>query len=249
MDDKWVIVMSYNIKDYGVLLIFSLFLVVILMPVYGVHASSLVWVRDYKYTPLLDNNPQGRLNLIVSIYKQLGDGVSTRDWYFYKIKIQTVPGTVSYGSDWETSETFAWHKTYEWLVDYDPTTTNGYYSSSASVSVTLTSEGANPTFTYSWGYTIPFVSVIDQSDFSQNKAVWKHDFNEKEDPVGSPSDSTYLAKPGFVVKTYQDGWSFVDAYYKVTWGHPDPVWWWLGIWQYNTYQSPTILLDARLVGD
>ncbi len=210
----------------------------------------LVWVRDYSYTPLLDSNPHGRLNLIVSIYKLLNDGVPTYDWYFYEVRIQTVPGRVAYNSNWETAHTYATHcvanpGTNRWLVDYDPTTTSGVTTVTVSLTAAAGPQGSGVAFSVSWSYDIPHVRVIDRSDFSVHRAEWEHDFDETNDPFpGSPSDSTYLAKPGFVVKTTQNAWSFVDGRYGVMWGRP--VLWW---WEYVTFRSGWLRLDALRLGD
>jgi len=86
--------------------------------------------------------------------------------------------------------------------------------------------------------------VIDKSDFSVHRAFWEHDFNEQNDPGGSPSDSTYLARPAFVVKTTQNSWTYIDGQYKVDWGHP--VWFW---WEYESFKSGILYLDAKMSGD
>lgn len=104
--------------------------------------------------------------------------------------------------------------------------------------------GPGAGFSQSYTYSIPYIKVIDKSDFAEHRAYWEHDFNEQNDPGGSPSDSTYLARPAFVVKTTQDSWTFVDGWYKVDWGHP--VWWW---WEYAGFESDTLYLDAQKSGD
>jgi hypothetical protein len=207
-------------------------------------------VKEYYYAPLLDSNPHGKLNLIVTISKLKSDGVSDYDWYFYSVKIQTVPGKVAYGSDWRTAATWANHKvwnpgTYRWLVDYDPTTTVG--QTTATVSLTA---GAGPTgpsvgFGVAWSYTVSDVTVYDTSDFSQHTANWHHDINEH----GNPGMYTYLSRPGFVVKTKQNYWSFVDASYKVLF--TDPLFW-VFIWLVSDWKelaSSTLYLDAFESGD
>lgn len=219
----------------------------------------LKFVKEYYYAPLLNSNPHGRLNVIVTICKLMNDGNPNYDWYFYSnnaqnmqgIRIQTVPGKVCYGSDWETAHTYAKHVVYNpsslrrWLVDYDPTTTNGYNSATATAVVSVTSEGSGSMgYSISYTYSIPYIKVIDYSDFAVNRAYWEHDFNEKNDPVGAPSDSTYLARPAFIVKTVQNEWSYVDAWYSVMWGHPVL----LG-WEYQTFQAGPLYLDAYMSGD
>lgn len=224
-----------------------------------VHAEApyLKFVKEYWLCPLLDSDPHGKLNVIVDICKVMNDGSSSYDWYFYSnipvgsqgIRLETVPGKVSYNSDWETAHTYAKHTvwsagTYRWLVDRDPTTTNGYTSATATASVTISPEGGGAGFSQSYTYNIPYIKVIDYSDFAEHRAYWQHDFNEQGDPADSPSDSTYLARPAFVVKTTQNSWSYVDGWYKVEFGHP--VWWW---WEYAGFESGTLYLDAQMSGD
>lgn len=223
--------------------------------------SYMYWVRDYRFTPYIDSNPHGRLNVIVDIYKILNDHSSSRDWYFYHVQIQSVPGTVSYNSDWETSNHLGNHDvwnpgTYRWLADYDPTTTDGFTTSTVSASITISNRPA-ATFSYSDSYQIPYVKVIDQSDYSLERARWLHDFNEGGDPGGSPSDSTYKARPWFAVRTTQDAWSFVDGSYSIQFGHQawSLCWHWLGfwyfcyVWVYQDFSGSVKFLDARRSGD
>jgi len=215
-------------------------------------APYLVVYTEFDYRPLLDKSPYGRLNLIVPISKLMDDGVSNYEWYFYEIRLQTVPGIVSYGSNWETAETYAKHIVYSagsarWLVDYGPTTTSGETTVTVSVSA-----GGGPfggpsaAFSTSWSYSVPYVKVLDYSDFMLHRAYWKHDFDEQWDPEGSPSDTTYYVKPSFVVRTKSDPGtqtpSLVDAWYKVTWAH-QVLWWWTK----KSFESPTLYLDTMRV--
>lgn len=136
--------------------------------------TNLLWVRDYNFAPYIASNPQGKLNVLVSISKLLCDSTSSYDWYFYRVQVQSVPGRVAYGSMWETE----WHGdkhtvwsagTQRWLVDYDPTTTNGYDSESVSASVTV-SDSPQFSFTKSDSFTIPWVRINDNSDYSVHRA-------------------------------------------------------------------------------
>lgn len=217
-------------------------------------APYLRFVIEYSMPSVIDHSPQGRLNVIVDISKVINDGSSTYDWYFYSnipagnqgMRVQSVPGHVSYGSNWETAQTYVKNTVVistATLNDYDPTTTDGYTSSTAIASVTI-SETPGVTFGQSYTYTIPYTKVIDQSDYAVKRAYWIQDFNEQGDPGGSPSDSTYQARPAFVVRTNQNTWSLVDAWYKVDWGHV--VWFW---WEYAGYESPIKWLDAQMSGD
>lgn len=196
-------------------------------------------------------------DFIVTICKLMNDGSSNYDWYFYSntalgaqgIRVQTVPGKICYGSNWETAHTYARHTVvtpgvYRWLVDYDPTTTDGYTSSTKTAAVTISPQGGGASYSQSYTYNIPYIKVIDKSDFEIHQAYWEHDFNEKNDPAGSPSDSTYLARPAFVVKTTQNAWSLVNGWYSVMWGRP--LWF---PWDYQSFQSGTLYLDAMKSGD
>jgi len=237
-----------------------------LIPHINVYADAPYLTKvGYYYLPqLIDSNPHGRLNLYVVIYRLMNDGNPNYDWYYYVIQIQTVPGKVAYNSDWVTADHTAEHTlasldagTNNRFVDYSPTTSDGYYSASASVTVSLTSNGGGVTtgvaYTFTYTYNIPYVKVIDLSDYSQYRIKWLHDFNEQGAPPGSPPDSTYNARPGFVVLakyvTICDGglgycWSgtfaHVVANYKVTFGHTT-CWlcWW---WEYQTFDSGTLYL-------
>lgn len=239
-------------------LLVSSFLIVSLS-IKPVHASApyLQFVREYYYCPLINSNPHGKFNLIVDICKLVNDGSSDYDWYFYSnipagsegMRMQTVPGCVAYGSNWETAHIWSKHTvrgagTYRWLVDYGPTTTNGWDSSTESASVTITSEGeTGVSFGQSYTYQIPYIKVLDYSDFSAHRAYWQHNFNTERDPKGAPSDTTYLARPAFIVKTRQNQWSYVDGWYQVEFGHP--VWFW---WEYQPFEA-IVYLDAQRVGD
>lgn len=225
-------------------------------PIRPVHAEApyLIFVKECYHCPLLDSDPHGRLNLIVDICKVMYDGSSDYDWYFYSniptgqegIRLQTVPGRVSYNSEWETAHTYAKHTvwyagTFRWLVDYDPTWTDGFESGTATTSVTISSGGVS--YSQSYAYTIPYIKVLDKSDFAEHRAYWQHNFNEQNDPYDGPSACTYLARPAFVVRTTQNSWTLVDGWYKVEWG--DLIWWWI----YVGFESDTLYLDAQKSGD
>jgi len=165
----------------------------------------------------------------------MNDGSSTYDWYFYSniplglegMRIETVPGTVSYGSSWETAQTYVKYTAEGFggqLSDYDPTTANGFDNPSAST---------------------PYIHVIDYSDTSAKRAYWISDFNEQHDPLGSPSDTTYHARPAFVVRSLQNAWCLALAWYKVDWGYPH-AWGW---WSYAGYESDIKYLSAHYQGD
>lgn len=219
-------------------------------------APYLIFVKEYYYCPLIASNPYGKLNLIVDISKVMYDGSPDYDWYFYSnipvgaqgIRLQSVPGRVAYNSNWETAHIWAKHTvyspgTYRWLVDYDPTTTNGWNSATATASVTISPEGGGAGFSQSYTYSIPYVNVLDYSDFAEHRAYWQHNFNTQGDPAGAPSETTYLARPAFVVKTTQNAWTLVDGWYEISFGHP--VWFW---WEYITFTIYPYYLDAQKSG-
>jgi len=218
------------------------------------------WVKDYQWTPLLDESPYGRFNVIVSIYKIKEDGVSEWDWYFYELKLQSVPGNVAYGFPyWRTNEFWAWHKVdfqrkcistpvgtfcwdNSWLVDYGPTTTSGQTSVTYTLSCSAGPSGPGAGFSMGYTYSIPDVTVIDISDYSENRAEWIHDIYY----WSNAALYTYQAKPGFVVKTLQDEWSKVKGRYSIKFS----LYVGYGVYLDHTL-GPTaeLNLNAREIGD
>lgn len=228
-------------------------LIVGCIPVKPVEAQQpyLRYVTEYYNCPMIDSNPHGKLNVIITICKLMNDGTSSYDWYFYGnvpqgnpgIRVQSVPGTVAYGSSWVTAHIYSnfyvkYTGTNRWLYDYDPTTTDGYSSSGVSASVSV----SGPSYTLSYSYSIPYIKVEDYSDFSTHMARWRHDFNEMNDDE-TTSELSYLARPAFVVKTTQDSTSYVDADFAVRFGY-EFLW-----WSYQDFYSSTYYFDARYVGD
>lgn len=213
------------------------------------------WVDYYYFTPLIESNPHGKLNILIDIYKLKSDGVSTYDWYFYEIRTQTVPGKVAYGSNWRTADTWAWHyivpapRQYppdyvvrkRWLVDYGPTTTVGMTTVTVTLEAAAGPEGPEVVYSYSWSYTIPDVKVHDLSDYSEHEANWWHDIDESKN-VGK---DTYQSKPGFAVKTKQNYQIFVDAKYEVQFAKP--TWW--GGWGFEKFSGTCLYIDAYEYGD
>lgn len=210
-------------------------------------AQQLTNVASYSYTPLLDSDPYGRLNVLVDADKLLGDGQSSYDWYFYHVQVQSVPGTIAYGSNWSTADTWAhdavaYAGTDRWLVDYDPTTTSGVSTVTVSIDANASQGGGSIGFGTSWTYSVSDVVVHDESDYSQNLAYWWHDIDEDQ----SVGQYTYKSEPGFVEKTTQDSWSYVDGWFKVQFARPN---WWGGHDFTTLGPSPTLYLDARRSGD
>ena len=214
-------------EAYLVFYLNVLFSLLMLTPLLGVmitHAQSDSYLVEVLSELIVEKEvyPYGKLNVLLIVYKQAHDHVSSYDWYYYKVKIQTIPGYTKWGTDWYTDETYAYH----WvdpgdgdrmLVDYKPTTE----TEKTEVTVTLESryspEGPSTGFSVSWTYEIPDVDVHDIGDYSENMAAWHHDF-----VVGSDASKyTYTAEPGFVVKTIQNvGDGGITAEYKVVWRKP-----------------------------
>jgi len=216
-------------------------------------APYLRWVATYPLPNVINHNPEGKLNVQVDICKLMNDGSSTYDWYFYSniplghegMRIETVPGTVSYGSGWETAQTYVKYIVEGFggqLSDHDPTSANGFNNPSATVGITI-SNMPSVTFTQTFGYPIPYINVMDYSDSSAKRAYWISDFNEQNDPPGATSDTTYVARPAFVVRSLQNAWCLASAWYKVEWGDHWPV------WHYAGYESSTLYLSAHYQGD
>jgi len=163
--------------------------------------------------------PYGKLNVLLKVYKQAHDHVSSYDWYYYKVKIQTIPGYTKWGTDWCTDEIYAYH----WvspgdgdrmLVDYSPDIEIEMGETTVILESRYSPEGPSTGFSVSWTYEIPDVNVHDISDYGENMAAWYHDLV----PGSDASKYTYVAEPGFVVKTVQnvdDGGIIIE--YKVVW--------------------------------
>jgi hypothetical protein len=191
---------------------------------------NLQLTTEYNYSPLLDSNPQGRLNLVAGIYKLSRYGMPGCNQYVYQVNIESVPGAVAYGSSYRNEHTWAYHQVfnagaYRRLADYGPTTMYGTTTVDVSPGA-----GLGP----AWSYSISDVKVLDYSDYSQHVAYWQHDLPR--------STSSYLARPGFVVETTQDHWSSVDGWYKVRFVKRP-------FWCSKTLESPTLYLDAFLAAD
>ncbi len=202
-------------------------------------APYLRFVTEYNYWPLLDSAPYGRLDLTVPIYKLMGDHVPDYDWYLYQVNLQSVPGKMAYpSSPWVNDYTWAHHQVFaggagRWLVDYAPGT--AYGATTVDVSF-LPDFGRRP-----WSYSIKDVKVLALRDYIQHRVSWQHDINQGK-PV---AETAYLSAPGFVVKTTQDNWSFIDAWYQVRFAKPF-AWWWS---TRTVGPSPRLILDAFQAGD
>lgn len=198
----------------------------------------LRFVAEYSCLPLLDSNPYGRVSLTVPIYKLMGDGVPDYDWYLYRVELESMPGEIAYPcSPWVNDYTWAHHQIFEggsvrWLSDYMPTTMRG----TDTVDV-----GLGSFFPNRWSYSLKDVAVLDLSDYSRSTAYWQHDIDQRK-PVARAS---YLSEPGFVVRTTQDSWAFVDAWYQVRFARPFGLWW----RTHTMGPSPTLRLDWLQAGD
>lgn len=208
-------------------------------------ANSPHFVTVEVITETVGSLPQGEFHIVAYIQKLMSDGNSQYDWYFYDVRLQTVPGWQTLNNAWATDHTWARHYvvtpgTTRWLSDYDPTTTAGQ----TTVAVSISGGGAS----LMWSYTVSDVTVLDNSCFGNHWARWEHCINERAD-VGR---FTYLAKPGFVVRTLEGSWSLIDGWYKVRWerwfwdhhihDHPNAIW-------LDAFKPGVSLKSLRLCGD
>lgn len=208
-------------------------------------ASHMRSVCEYSYWPLLDSDPHGRLNLTAAVHKLIDDGVPDYDWYFYRIEVRSVAGTVAYDSAWRSDHTWAHHQVHNagtdrWMDNYGPGTSGG----TDNVYVFLTPLGTPIGSVWydplNWSYSIDDVVVLVRRNYIQDRVSWQHDI-DRAAPVAR---DTYVSMPGFVVGTRQGYPSLVDAWYQVQFAWR-PLWW--STW--TTGPGPTLLLDAFRVGD
>jgi len=207
-------------------------------------ASPMRYVCEYNYWPLLDSDPHGRLNITAAVHKLIDDGVPNYDWYFYRIEVRSVPGTVAYDSAWRTDHTWAHHQVHNagtdrWMGNYGPGTSSG----ADTVHVFLTPSGG-PTGSVwcdplDWSYSIDGVAVFAQRDYAQDSASWLHHAGRSA-PMAR---DTQVSMPGFVVRTRQGYPSLVDAWYQVQFARR-PLWWSIQ----TTGPSPTLMLDSSAAG-
>jgi hypothetical protein len=231
-----------------------------IQPAKAIVEPNLIRAGEYDESPIRED-PYGKLNVIIEIFKLRYDGNSQYDWYWYQatfgdgMQIQSMPGKAAYGSTWEQdyhAEIFYVENnggTYErWLAGYGPTNTDGYSQSGQTASVGLSLTGPSGTVGWSKSYSIPWIRVEDHSDIDQlvNRAGWVHAFNyDGDNNPNGPSDNGHLSTPAFMVKTLQDHWSWVNCefytrYQRLEW------WGWQASQQFYTYYGG---LDALRIGD
>ncbi len=205
----------------------------------------LQYTGEYIFSPLLDSDPHGRLDVIATVYGLESDDVSDYDWYFYQVTVRSVPGMVAYDSAWRSDHTWAHHQVHNagtdrWMDNYGPGTSGG----TDTVYVFLTPLGTPIGSVWydplNWSYSIDDVVVLARRDYSKHRAYWQHDI----DRAATVARDTYVSMPGFVVRTRQGYPSFVDAWYQVQFVRR-PLWW----STQTTGPSPTLMLDAFRVGD
>ncbi len=145
--------------------------------------------------------PWGKLNIYTQFFKLQSDGSNTYDWWSIRVKQQSVPGTKAWPNPkngWCTTtlsnytDVNAMISNY-FLYDYDPTTTVGSTSGTASVNIGI---GSSPSVGMSWSYSITDAPVYDQGDMSEGLVSWYHDLDHRRG-VGY---STYKVQPGYSVK-------------------------------------------------
>lgn len=171
---------------------------------YASHTTNTVYVKDYSLSKY--NDPVGKINIRTSIYKLENDRTNTYDWYEFYIQHQSIPGYSAYDSTYKnyymwTDYRYKSSPTILW--DYDPTGT--ITTSSASVSL---SGGQSASVAASWSYTTSSVTVYDYSDYSVEKARWKHSIQDRYSPA---AESTYKANPGAMFRTADDQYVKVVA--------------------------------------
>ncbi len=169
------------------------------------------------YVDYWQKSPYGRFYVIADVYRLI-ETDPNYEWFFYKVDIYHVPGTVAYGSWWRLD--YAWAKfilfnggVYRWFVDRGPD-----YQVGASAVVWLEVWPPYQPRGY-WIYDYiaepPYVTWTDTSNMANHRVSYEHDI----DPASVYGYNTYVASPGFVVKakTYTSGGtacSYVDGYIK-----------------------------------
>lgn len=180
---------------------------------------TLKWYSYDNYTPY------GKLNVISEYYQLINDGSSNYNWYVGRLRLESVAGYSAYGSDWKTDEMTIradvdadpWQPD-NVLIDRDPTTTSGTTTAGVSVGVVMGESGAMVTASVSWSYSVSDVQVIDEGDFSQQLARWRHNV----DPDKNVGKYTYIAEPGLCVRVPEGGgkigaYSVWNDEYRIKW--------------------------------
>ena len=152
----------------------------------GTLGPSWQWKHEWGWYSYDSWQPKGKFNIWCDAYKLINDGSYFYNWYDIQLHIQTIGGYSAYNSNWRTADTWTHHNLgtnptdyLQHVIDYAPTTTSGASSVSVSVGVTAGEEGAEVTAYKTWSYSISDVSVVDESDESQELVAWWHNINEK----------------------------------------------------------------------
>jgi hypothetical protein len=207
--------------------------------------TRLVLVDVYSFTAI--DSTYGRVIVETYIYKLVPDINTTYDWYFYEVRITTIPGRVLYNNSWETVYVdilVTRNSSNTRLVSYGPLSTNGFNNGSAVAIVTLTANGTFDNFSYQYTYRIPYIKVTTNYYYNSSRGIERvliaHDFNARFDPPGSPSDTTYTAIVGFVIRTFENTPSLVYVNFMVMFGRPTSS----GNWEYVPIRSRAFSLHA-----
>ncbi len=216
-----------------------------LQPSTPVSEPHLRYVGEHNYSPLLDSDPHGRLNVTAAVYQLMYDGVADYDWYFYRIEVRSVSGAVAYSSAWRNDCTWAHHQvvdagTNTWMGTRGPGTSGGTDTVHVFLRPWDTPIGSRAYDPQGWRYSIDGVVVLAQGSYLRHRVSWLHDI----DRSAPTARDTYLSVPGFVVKTRQGYPCLVDAWYQVQFAR-QPLWWSTR----TAGPSPTLMLDAFRGGD
>jgi hypothetical protein len=160
---------------------------------------------------------KGKINVTTTFYQLENDGSSKFDYWLIEFKLESVPGTIAYGSKWGTRAMYITLDADNGYSDYflsekSPSTTATGGSGDVGVSLSL----SGPEVSKSWSYGGDGVSIYEKGDKGEGTAKWTHDM----DWQGPKGQNTYEVKPGAIVRVpngTQSPWSKWFEYYSVTW--------------------------------
>jgi hypothetical protein len=168
-------------------------------------------------------SPYGKINVWTHYDQVLNDGNGSYDFWNIAFQLQSVPGSIAFGSAWHTAD--MWNSvdvnaknSRFFLVTYSPTSTQGTSTVGVNVGFTSSVTGPSATIGASWSYAISDVVVHDQSDFGNGVVSWWHDVNEN----ATVGNSTYLIQPGASIRVPQGStsvWNSLPEFYAVQWHH------------------------------
>jgi hypothetical protein len=230
-----------GIVAIGMVAIFSMMVLPSLQQAMAAPFEKLI--RSYTLRPVDASNgsPYGKETIIVDIKKEINDGNSAYDWYFYHIIHETVPGNIAWGSNWRNDYMWSIYQVYQYsssrqIADYDPSST----TSSSTVSWSITA-ASSPSFSIGGSYTQNSATTTNCSDLGTSKACWNVDI----DSWSTSGSQTWDFKPGFVVRTSQNNWSFVDGQWRIQFMDITQVFNNLATYPWYSYNA----LDAQYNGD